>query len=972
MISRSVLVSPGFSKHCLGEQAEYYAGEPVPSGWFGKGAEAMGLSGPVDAEQFDRLLAGVVRERDDDGNWQERVLQGKFDKASGEWVRKSGFDFTIEAPKSVSMQALVHGDDGALEAHRAAAVEAMRMFEAECRAHVRGEDVSAAMIAAHFEHIASRSGQEHLHTHFCIINACDVDGKVYSLREREIFRVRRLADAVYHNTLGNELRARGFAVQHDRNGHVEIEGYSRETIEARSGRRQQIKDLVEKAGRTMDTASAVERDAARAATAGKKFVRENAREEMQAQWQAEHVERGSERAVRTDEIAAEAKAEDRAARAREAVAAAIEHLTEREMVNDARKLATESLKFATDKTGFAEIKVEIQRLRDSGELIVGRPPRDDGKPGGIEIFTTRALIDLERSNQARIEAGNGQHEAVMSGDEFAQALAKFETRKGLELDKPEFALSDEQRAASRMILVGDDRFQAVQGLAGTGKTTMLEFVRDAAESKRWAVRGHTNGSDQGLKMQEESGIETTTTAAHLIEAKRQIRDEGGRPADAPPVRELRIMDEASMAGTKSFRDVLDTTERQGARTVFLGDKRQHQAVEAGRAFEQAQDKAKVATLGEASIRRQKTDQLRAAVSAILAGKHSDAIATLSDKIIEARAEQAKSKGDRHSQRDARAEDNKRLIATIGRDYAALTPAERSKIMVITATNEDRRAINAAIRAELAANGTLGETSREHVTLRGADITAAQARRAQHYEAGWVVETANRTKDWAKGTRLEVVRVDSRLNHLIVRDDAGKESRLDPGRIKVLPYTQARAAFAEGERIRFTQNHALDGVRVRNGQQATVAAIDERGTHLVVGEGERAQRITVSPGSAVKVDYAYTTTSHGAQGQSRNPWIHHNPDGGRHGQRATYVNITRSVDDLRVYTVNRDLLEKTAGDRQNKTAALDLAKPGISPAAQKTIDGIREARERHEAQVAAAAQKKEVPAKTPRTVDLERD
>ena len=946
MISRSVLVSPGFSKHCLGEQAEYYAGEPVPSGWFGKGAEAMGLTGPVDAETFDRLLAGIVRERDDAGNWRERILQGRFDKESGEWVRKSGFDFTIESPKSVSMQALVHGDDGALEAHRAAALEAMRVFESECRAHVRGEDVSAGMVAAHFEHIASRSGQEHLHTHFCVINACDVDGKVYSLRERELFRVRKLADAVYHNALGNELRARGFAVQHDKDGRVEIEGYSRETIEARSGRRQQIKEEVEKAGRTLGTASAYERDAARAKTAGAKFVRENARDEMQEHWQAEHTELGSERGVRTEEIVAEAVAENRQARAAEAVDAAIDHLTEREMVNGTRELQRHALRFAGDRTSFAEIKAEIARRIDAGDVLVNG-----------NRFTTRELVALERSNRERIEAGNGQHEAVLSGDEFDQALAAFEARKG-------FALSDEQRAASRMILVGDDRFQIVQGLAGTGKTTMLEFVKEAAESKGWTLRGHSNAADQAVTMEAESGIETITTALHLIEAKRQIREDGARAADAPPVRELRINDEASMLGARSFRDVLDTTEKQGVRTVFLGDKLQHGSVEAGRAFEQVQESnaVRAATLGEASIRRQKTEQLRSAVSAILRGEHSEAIAILGDKIREVRAEQNKAKGAKESQRDARARDNAVLITMIGKDYAALTPAERAKVMVITSTNEDRKSINAAIRTELAASGVLGGESREHVTLTPAGISEAEAKRSQNYERGWIVEADGQTSLFKRGTQAEVLSVDSRRNTLRVRDlMSGKETEFRPSQIKVTAFEPDRAKFSQGDRIKFTKNHAIGGVRVRNGQQAEVERVDEHGTHLVIGAGERAQRITVAPDAPVKMDHAYSTTSYGSQGRSRNPWIHHNPDGGRHGQRATYVNVTRSVDDLRVYSVSRDLLTKSAGQIRDKTAAEDITKPAsrtmeIHARIKADHDALPEREARHFAEMRARLDK----------------
>ncbi|BAP87777.1 putative ATP-dependent exoDNAse (Exonuclease V), alpha subunit-helicase superfamily I member [Burkholderiales bacterium GJ-E10] len=959
MISRSVLKSAGYSKHVLGEQAEYYSGEPVPSGWFGKGAEAMGLKGPVEAEAFDRLLAGIVRERDEDGRWRERQMVGKFDKEKGEFTRKSGFDFTVEAPKSVSVEALVHGNKDALEAFEKASLAAMKVFEAECRARVKGSEVEAGMVGAWFDHIASRAGQEHLHRHFAVLNMAEVDGKMYALAEREMFRARRLADHVFHNELGNELRARGFAVQHDAEGRVEIEGYTRETLEERSRRRQQIKEELSSAGLSIEKDRGAA-EAARAKTAGKKFVRESARDEMQSRWQAEHAPLGAERGVQTPEIAAEAKAEDRAARAREAVAAAIDHLTEREMVQDAKKLRVEALKFAGDKTGFSEIKAEIERLRASGELIIGRPPREDGRPGGVEIFTTRSLLELEKSNQDKVRGGRQQHEAVMTLPEFSVALEKFESRKG-------FSLSAEQRAAARMILVGGDRFQVVQGAAGTGKTTMLEFVREAAESRGWKVTGHSNGSEQAQKMEEESGIKTTTTAAHLIDARKQIQEEGARPEGAPPVRELRIMDEASMAGTKQMRDVISTTEQSGARSVFLGDKLQHQSVEAGRAFEQLQERirgeaakddekaqahAPVAVLGKDSIRRQKTDTLREAVSLILDKKEKEAIDALdrAGKVTEvgdaqraaqpkiealrAKADESAKSGDaekatelrekaRTLAKTARADDNKAAIGAIAKMQAGLAPDARR--LILTATNSDRLALNEAVRAELKKTGEIHGPQRSHDALRSVDITGAQAKRAQFYEAGWIVETARDTKIAARGAQFEVLRVDSRMNHLIVKGADGNELRVDPKRIAVQAFEKDRPVLQAGDRIRWTQNHMLPGtdVRVRNGQQATVERIDEQGTHVRIGEGTKAQRVTFAPEAAIKATHAYASTSHAAQGKTQNAIIHHNPDAGKHGARESYVNVTRAVDDIHIFTSSKNLLRDSAGAEQNKTAAMDL-------------------------------------------------
>ncbi|MCY4431117.1 MAG: relaxase domain-containing protein, partial [Rhodospirillales bacterium] len=70
------------------------------SRWAGKGAEALGLSGPVDADVFRRILEGRVP----DGPQLGR--RGP----DGEIRHRPGRDVTLSAPKSVSLIAMVGGD----------------------------------------------------------------------------------------------------------------------------------------------------------------------------------------------------------------------------------------------------------------------------------------------------------------------------------------------------------------------------------------------------------------------------------------------------------------------------------------------------------------------------------------------------------------------------------------------------------------------------------------------------------------------------------------------------------------------------------------------------------------------------------------------------------------------------------------------------------------------------------------------
>src|SRR4030095_11808906 len=82
---------------------DYYAKDKSPSQWQGKGAEILGLTGPVTIEDFRQLLDGNVP----GGNQIQVVANG----------HRGGTDLTFSAPKSLSMQALIRGDDRLIEAH---------------------------------------------------------------------------------------------------------------------------------------------------------------------------------------------------------------------------------------------------------------------------------------------------------------------------------------------------------------------------------------------------------------------------------------------------------------------------------------------------------------------------------------------------------------------------------------------------------------------------------------------------------------------------------------------------------------------------------------------------------------------------------------------------------------------------------------------------------------------------------------
>ena len=113
-------------------QDDYYTKDSAggSSQWDGRGAESLGLSGPVDRAQFEALLNGELS----NGVVLKRGQQGKH---------QPGWDLTFSAPKSVSLLALVGDDTRVTEAHTLAVTEALRYLEATtARARTKQEGKS--------------------------------------------------------------------------------------------------------------------------------------------------------------------------------------------------------------------------------------------------------------------------------------------------------------------------------------------------------------------------------------------------------------------------------------------------------------------------------------------------------------------------------------------------------------------------------------------------------------------------------------------------------------------------------------------------------------------------------------------------------------------------------------------------------------------------------------------------------------
>ena len=229
----------------------YYADGKANSKWFGKGSEDIGIEGiAVTAERFEALLAGKIKS-EETGEVKD-MPRGAFGRC--------GWDFTISAPKAVSIAALVGGDKRVIEAHNQAVDKAMTYLESYAQTRLRtggGDPVretTGNITAAMVQHETSRTNDPQLHTHVVVDNFTrSSDGEWRALETKEIYRQLQNSDQVYKVALTASLRELGYdaKVAWEKNeegkltSDIKIGDISKETIEAFSSRSTEMQDYKE-------------------------------------------------------------------------------------------------------------------------------------------------------------------------------------------------------------------------------------------------------------------------------------------------------------------------------------------------------------------------------------------------------------------------------------------------------------------------------------------------------------------------------------------------------------------------------------------------------------------------------------------------------------------------------------------------------------------------------------------------------
>jgi conjugative relaxase-like TrwC/TraI family protein len=882
----------------------YTEGECVRGEWQGQLAARFGLTGEVREEQFARLSEGqhpVTGEQ-----LVRHQTAREYENGRGEMVRsmehRAGWDATFSAPKSVSLTALVGGDDRIREAHRESVTVALNEMERYVQARIGGNipaQTTGAWAVAKFEHDSSRPVEGYaapqLHTHAVVFNITETaDGNMRALQPQELYKTQQYASAVYRSELAARLQGMGYEIERGEHGQPEIKGYSREYMEASSPRRQQVKDHLAEHGRTGPEAAEI---AAHHTRGNKQNL---SHDEVRAQHQAMATAHGDQpqRVVlaAAQRPAVEFAQEGSLAAAANGMSYARERGMEREAVIDERSLMRDALKHTMGEARLPEIRAEFGRRVQATELI--EVAHREGAAG--RTFTTREMQGYERELIDRMKLSQGNREVLADGNLRQQTMEQH----------PHLSLS--QRNAVDTVLTSRDQMMALEGVAGAGKTTSLAAVRDAAVSAGYEVEGLAPTSRAAQKIGE-AGMETHTLQHHLARGDRA--DDGKK--------RLYVIDESSMASTKQMHTFIERL-RENDRVLFVGDTRQHEAVEAGRPYAQLQEAGlRTARLDE--IIRQKDPALKEVVEQLARGEVRDAIGNLNEQ---GRVHEI---GDRQER-----------IAEIAREYVR----SPENTLVVSPDNESRREINQHIHRAMQDTGQVkGEEHRVHVLYARQDITGADRQYAQNYESGDVIRYSKGSKPLGieAGEYARVARTEPENNIVTVTRKSGEELSYDPRRLQgVTVYRDAERTFAEGDRVQVTAPYHEQ--KLANRELGTVEHIDGGGNLKLKMDSGR--EVEFNARQHPHLDYGYAVTSHSSQGQTADRVLIHVDSEQAHGEllnsRMAYVSVSRAQYDVQMYTNDAATLGQELSRDVSKSVALEdvtIAKSLDSQPVQQIVEQL---------------------------------
>lgn len=695
-----------------------------------------------------------------------RLLSGQ--NANGDKISKThkvhGIDITFSAPKTVSVAGLVTERDPKItEAHDKAVLDTMREIEEfsagtqpKAGQHVKTGNMLWASVRDGF----SREHDPHIHTHVVLMNMTKHGNKIMALDGRAIMTrdFNKMWGAVYRSRLACNLKEAGYGITYTKKGEWRLDAVSHELEVAFSQRRSQIMALKEK-GRTDVQAwndSRKEKDPLVSRDEITKAWKEavaNSKTKDMGQNRKEAIER-RQRWFQEAKWAVEAKQELAGERITSETGMwqlAARRATERTSCPTKHGLIIEYLTEAARGETWTTVSYAEAERRLNKQVLEGRIIEVEN-----ERFTTWEMMRVEREYMRQMS----QTATLSLKDQAVSArMALYEADQWAAGKR---TLSPVQRKAANRILSSQDSIVVLQGDAGSGKTTLLKAVNNVASKEGWQIVGISVQGVAARKLEEESGIKSTTLSSYLS----QKRGEGGTPRFV-------VIDEASMLDSRSMTLLIREAEKHQDKILLVGDKNQLESVGAGRPFDRLVEDAEKrgALLSLSENFRQRDETLRQAVDLAKDGDMRGSLDLLDGQARVCELSETK--------------DRRQTVAEL----------YNNDTLIITGTTGARDQLNELIRDRLLKEGVLKEKEGIDFELAKADEDGVWHKTFRTFAPGENVtflQNEYKELDVRNGERGTVLGVEN--NGLRVKLEDQREIHVNTNKYKAIDYGYAMTTY----------------------------------------------------------------------------------------------------------------------------------------------------------------------------------
>lgn len=945
----------------------------VLSGWYGKGAQALGLDGEVNMEQFRKILEGEI-------NYEGKKIElgiknNNYDKL----IHAPGTDFTFAAPKSVSNQASMEGGDkrihGALLEASKQTFDYIEKNYVYTRTKINGKVFKEQVdnvVGAYFVENLNRDSEFHSHVHFVFANMVQKENgdwrsaEYKSVVDNEIF-----LGKVFRTNLAYGLEKLGYEIEFtDKEQHFfDIKGSNKEFDEFTSQRTQkiiekaleinphskpnskikQIANLLTRQNKNLSSSELVELNNARI----KEFFQRTKINII------DNIKELTRRAIESSSLSKHNADNNKIAR--EAIGNAIEHCSERESVFSEKELIEHAMPIVGGKANLNVLQNEIDRFLRKKVVIIDKRNYSRGdfeikineKTGkskkefvGSTQFTTRHAMEREKSIIELMNNGKCGRKAVLT-KKRADELLKSLNDKLEESSK----LNQGQLEAAKAILTSKDMVQGIQGYAGTGKTYMLSKVQEILNQVNKEITDKNPNhipyqlhglapSGAAVKELQKVGIKSQTLQSITAQyggyaagrgTKKGIKDEKELFEN-----KIFVIDEASMIDAKDMQDFMVISSKFDFKNTLIGDIRQLPSVGAGKpVYEMQRQGMPVVRMTE--IRRQKDKIGKAIAYSAYARDFSGIFEKVGTNLVDCSILKGISQKDLDGKIIV---NNSDIALSAAKLYFSFDNNKRDETLMVAQSNETKDLVNSFIRKVLIDKHDLGHKFDKRKVLINENPTIAERELSFTYRKDQVIlfNKANKNLNIQKNEYFEIDGVSG--NNIKLRSIDTPKKIIDFNiklsksyRKHIELYRQEEREFRVNDKVMFTRRIQDNSIEygedlVKPGKveketdivNSTLGVIQAvQGDHYVIRIGEDSLKIKKESPALKHIDYSYCRTTHKAQGATEKTsiiitesWYKHLTE-----EKNFLVQVTRHTDEVYMIIDNKESIIQRILENKDK-------------------------------------------------------